>query len=499
MLRPSLALLVSLLLACGAKNDKTAEPEPPVDPKAEQSPAAAVVGSPGQTPADALPALLGKAPGAQEGKHVWSKKIGGAGSDAARSVAVDGDGNYIVTGYFSESVDFGGGPLESVGDKDVFLVKYDAAGAHLWSLRFGGLDEDIGQSLEVDSKGNIVITGTFKGEADFGGGKPFASIGMTDAFVARYSPQGKHLWSRRVGGENEDRGYDLAIDSADNVIVTGYFTEPGINLGGEDLHSAGHADIFVVKYAPTSEHIWSWRIGGKVDDLGRAVAVDADDNIVLAGDFHEDIVLGGTTLTSAGNADVLLAKFDPDGKHLWSKRFGSYFHDFTVGIALDNNGHIAVTGGFEQNIDFGGGELKGEEKKEIFLTKLTGDGQHLWSKRFGSRDDDVGSGLAVDSYGNVYFSGWFWKGIDFGGGTLESAGQNDIVLAKYAPDGSFVWAKRFGDAGGDFGRAVAVDKTGSVVLAGTFRGTVDFGGDPIEFSGTKEKSEGDAFVAKFSP
>lgn len=501
MQRPFLALLASLLLlACGPKNDEQAESEaPPPDPKAEQAPAAAKTQTPAPKPSEALPALPGKAPGAQEGKHVWSKKIGGAGSDAARSVAVDGDGNYIVTGYFSEEVDFGGGPIKSLGDKDGFLSKYDASGVHLWTKQLGGLDEDIGQSVEVDSRGNIIVTGTFKGKADFGGGDPFESAGMTDTFIARYSPEGKHLWSRRVGGENEDRGYDVAIDSKDNIIVTGYFTEPGINLGGEDLHSAGYADIFVAKYAPTSEHIWSWRIGGKVDDLGRAVAVDADDNIVLAGDFHESIVLGGKTLTSAGNADVLLAKFDADGKLLWSRSFGDHFHDFTVGLALDHNGHIVMTGGFELNIDFGGGELKGERKKEIFLAKFTGDGRHLWSKRFGSRDDDVGSGLAVDSYGNVYLSGWFWKDVDFGGGALESAGQSDVVLAKYAPDGSFVWAKRFGDAGSDFGRALAVDDTDHIVLVGTFRGTIDFGGEPIEFGGTKKKPEGDAFIAKFAP
>jgi hypothetical protein len=495
--------LVTLLAAtaCNSKKSDEQAPVEPPDPKSESAPPPATGV---QAPDPSKPAtpveLAGVAPGKHEGKHVWSRKLGGFGSDAARGIALGPDGNFVVTGYFSEQVDFGAGPVTALGDKDAFVAKIDGAGKTLWVKQIGGAGEDIGQAVAVDRDGNIVVTGTFTLTADFGSGKPFESAGRTDLFVARYSPDGDHLWSRRAGSPVEDRGYAVAVDSKNNVIVTGYFGEQAINLGGENLGSAGQADIFVVKYAATSEHVWSWRIGGRSDDLGRAIAVDKDDNIVLAGDFNDDIELGGQDRVSSGNADVLLAKFTPEGRHLWSKTFGSSFHDFAVGLAIDGNGHLIITGGFEVEIDFGGETLEGKQnKKEVFLAKLTGAGEHLWSRSFGGRDDDVGSGLAVDAHNDVYMSGWFWREVDFGGGPLESAGQNDIVLAKYAPDGSFVWAKRFGDAGGDFGRSLAVDGEGAVVMVGTFRGNVSFGGDTLEFSGDKQRPHGDMFAAKFTP
>jgi hypothetical protein len=485
-----------MLVACGPKEDEGPRAKAP-DPTAESAPGAAADGTKPDQPAAPLPALAGAQDGASELKHAWSIKVGGTAADAARAVTVDKDGNYLVTGYFGDKVDFGAGALESFGGQDVFIAKYDAAGKLLWAKQFGGPGEDIGQAVATDSQGNIVVTGTFTDEAEFGSGKTFESKGRTDVFVARYSSDGEHLWSRRAGGEVEDRGYAVAIDSKDSVIVTGYFGG-AVAFGGDPMESAGQADIFVVKYAASSEHIWSWRIGGKVDDLGRAVAVDAQDNVVLAGDFHETISLGGAEQVSTGNADILLAKFTSNGKYLWAKTFGSYFHDFSVGVAVDGKGHIAITGAFEQTVDFGGDELVGAEKKEIFLAKYTGDGRHLWSKRFGGRDDDIGSSVAVDGYGNVYMAGWFWRTVDFGGGKLESAGDNDIVLAKYAPDGTFVSAKQFGDIGADFGRSVAIDHDGSAVMVGTFRGKVSFGGDELVYNGDKKRPHGDAFVVKFT-
>lgn len=129
--------------------------------------------------------------------HQWSQHFGDADEQSANSVAVDGSGNVFVTGYFSGTADFGGGPLTSAGG-DIFVAAFGASGSHLWSRRFGDADFQEGQEVATDGSGNVVVTGYFSGTADFGGG-PLTSTGSEDIFVAKFDVDGGHVWSRRFG------------------------------------------------------------------------------------------------------------------------------------------------------------------------------------------------------------------------------------------------------------------------------------------------------------
>ena len=121
------------------------------------------------------------------GDHLWSNRFGGTSSEYGHSVAIDSAGNVLVTGYFQGTADFGGGGLTSAGDLDVFVAKYDASGKHLWSKRFGGTSGDYGLSVAIDSAGNVLVTGYFQGTVDFGGGG-LTNAGSVDIFVAKFSP-----------------------------------------------------------------------------------------------------------------------------------------------------------------------------------------------------------------------------------------------------------------------------------------------------------------------
>lgn len=126
---------------------------------------------------------------AAPGDHLWSKRFGGPNDQFAGSVAVDGTGNVLLTGAFAGTVDFGGGPLTSAGAYDIFVAKFDSAGNHLWSKRFGDASAQYGQSVAVDPAGNALLTGYFAGTADFGGG-PLTSGGANDIFVAKLASVG---------------------------------------------------------------------------------------------------------------------------------------------------------------------------------------------------------------------------------------------------------------------------------------------------------------------
>lgn len=429
--------------------------------------------------------------------HVWSQRFGDTSGDLATGIVVDWVGNILITGSFESTLDLGGGPLVSAGDWDIFVAKYDASGTHLWSKRFGGTARNLSWDMVVDGAGNIVVTGTFQGTVDFGGG-PLTSAGEFDIFVAKFDASGTHLWSKRFGDTGGDYGNGVAVDGAGNVLVTGSFRGT-VDFGGGSLTSGANADIFVAKYDASGAHLWSNRFGyaGSTlygSDSGESIAVDGSGNVVVTGYFSDTIDFGGGPLVSAGSADIFVAKFDPNGVHVWSRRSGSASpldagHDVTV----DGSGNVLVTGDFEGTVDFGGGPVTSAGDWDIFVAKYDANGTHLWSKRFGDPDFDRGKHIAVDGAGNVAVTGMFKGVVDFGGGPINEAGGEDIFVVKFDASGAHLWSRRFGDPANDMDGGIAVNGAGDILVTGSFQGTVDFGGGPLTSAG-----DHDVFVVKLS-
>src|SRR5262249_16766603 len=141
--------------------------------------------------------------------------------------------------------------------------------------------------------------------------------------------------------------------------------------------------------------------------------------------------------------------------------------------------NVILTGWFLKGVDFGGVALTAVGGSDVFVAKFASSGSHLWSKRFGDTSSQTGSGVAVDPSGNIFVSGTLGKTIDFGTGPLAGKGNGDIFLAKRDPNGNGIWAKSFGDNDIQNGGDLAVDRRGDVTMGGGFYGTVDFGGGPM--------------------
>jgi hypothetical protein len=241
------------------------------------------------------------------GAHLWSRLIGGTSTDVGGGVAVDVSGNIVVTGLLgSWNVDMGGGPLSLRG---AFLAKYTPAGGHLWSRTFGGGQ---GTAVAVDQSGGIMITGNFRDTIDLGGG-PFTSVTNStwgtpsdDAFIARYSAAGGHLWSRAFGGGTDtDSGTAVGVDPWGNWFVAGVAIG-GIDLGGGPL---GGNEVFVVKYASSGQHLWSQRFRSS-GLRAHGLAVDPSGSALIAGEFGWADFGSGIVVT-AGSHDVFLLKLAP--------------------------------------------------------------------------------------------------------------------------------------------------------------------------------------------
>lgn len=369
----------------------------------------------------------------------------------------------------------GGGPLVSNGTDDLFLAKFSPTGEHLWSKYFGDETDQVGHATTFDSQGNVVVTGEFHGTMNLGG-DDLVSKGFADLFVAKFSPTGEHLWSYRYGDDAFQIGRAVAVDGQDNIIVTGNLWGT-TDLGGGDLVSQG-SDLFVAKFSSTGEHLWSQHYGDGEAQFGHAVTVDTQGNIVVAGGFYGAMDLGGAVLTSAGR-DVYVVKFSPSGEHLWSQRFGGEDDQFLASAAVDGQDNVVLTGYFRSAVNFGGGDLVSAGKRDLYVATFSPSGEHQWSKRFGDAEDQYMGAVAVDDAGDIVFTGRFEGVMDLGGGAITSEGAMDVFVVKLSAAGDHIWSRRAGDWNTQVGKALAVDGAGDVVIAGTFASVINFGGDDL--------------------
>ncbi|GAB3173587.1 hypothetical protein GCM10027291_30170 [Telluribacter humicola] len=234
----------------------------------------------------------------------WAQKGGGTGEDAGLSIAVDGNGNVYVAGYFNATATFGFVTLTSVGSSDVFVVKYSSNGTMQWIYPGGGTSNDHATGIGLDSSGNVYIAGFFDGTINFGF-TSLTSSGSRDVFVIKINSIGNLEWARQGGGNNQDNAQGIAVDGNGNVYVTGFFNNTA-TFGSISL-TAVMNDMFVVKYS--SNGTVQWLQKGGTNNSGRGVATDGKGNTYVTGFFHGTGTYGSTTLTSSGGSDVYVQWF----------------------------------------------------------------------------------------------------------------------------------------------------------------------------------------------
>ncbi|MBK8259047.1 MAG: nucleotide-binding protein [Polyangiaceae bacterium] len=180
------------------------------------------------------------------GTALWSKQFGNNVAQVANAVDVDSVGNVALAASFAGKINFGGGDLTSAGGNDIAVAKFTSGGMVLWAKRFGANGADNARGVAFDPFGAVLMTGDFTGSVDFGGGA-LASAGGTDIVVAKYDALSAHVWSKRAGDAGAQVAAAIDAD-ATGVVITGTFAGT-VNFGGGALTSAGGNDVFLVKLA----------------------------------------------------------------------------------------------------------------------------------------------------------------------------------------------------------------------------------------------------------
>jgi len=384
----------------------------------------------------------------------WNTFLGGSYSDMGFGIAVDVSGNVYVVGSSASTWGSPVRPFAAGGDG--FVAKLDGSGGLQWNTFLGGSGSDSGYGIAVDTSGNVYISG--ESYATWGSPvRPFSG-GTGDAFVAKLNNSGVLQWNTFLGGSDWDYGRGIAVDTSGNVYVTGgsYAT-----WGSPVRPYAGSTAAFVAKLDGSGGLQWNTFLGGSGFNSGPGIAVDTNANVYVAG---SSAATWGSPARpfSGGSSDAFVAKLDGSGGLQWNTFLGSSSADSSSGIAVDTTGNLYVAG--HSSDSWGSPILPYAGGRDVFAAKLDGGGGLQWNTFLGSSSIDYSSGIAVDTGGNVYVAGY--SAATWGSPVSPHAGYYDAFAAKLNGSGALQWNTFLGGSDNDCGSGIAVDTTGNVYVAG---------------------------------
>lgn len=280
-----------------------------------------------------------------EGIELWTRQIAGTSHMAVYAAVADASGNVIVAGRTQGELP---AQVASGSGLDAWVRKYDPNGTELWTVQFGtgpGFSTQV-NALSVDPRGNVIVVG------DTGGELPGqTNQGSSDAFVRKYDPNGREIWTRQFGPSPFDSAMSVAVGPARDVFVAGYGSGA---LPGETIIES----LFISHYDENGERLSN----AQLDTGGGTMSIAASGDLMLAGSFSENL----PGQVSAGGRDALVSLYGTDGTLRWRRSFGSLGDDTALAAAVDSSGNLFVSGRTE-------GALPGQTNaggSDAFVSKL---------------------------------------------------------------------------------------------------------------------------------
>jgi len=374
----------------------------------------------------------------------------------------------------------------------------------------------IGSAVAVDSNSYVYVTGSFNGtpyDHDPGYGEElYSSYGHLAGFLSCYNPQGSLQWVQCWSGNFDINAWDIAVDNVGGVYVVGTFNgivvfDPyGAML---QLTSNGEEDVYMAKFSDGGSFQWASHWGSVEEDWGASISVN-ESNIVVCGSFRDtldfDPTGGVASRTPVGGTDVYVSVFNLNG---WFQRvmtWGSDSGDKGYGVEIDEAGLIHTVGYFQSTCDFDpslGTDILDSENQpggyDAFLSKTNVDGSYYWARNWGDGLFQIGIDARTDESDNVYVGGWFWGLTDFDPGSgvaWEESDCKDGFLSKFDTDGEFQWVRVWVGTGCDDMLSMEMSDSGAIDLVGNFTETMDFDPGP----GLDEKTSAgdeDIFITRY--
>jgi len=407
----------------------------------------------------------------------------------------------LFGGAFGGTVDFnpnddGVDLRTSNGDVDGFITKLRPDGAYAWTYTVGGTGLASISGAVTDTFGGIFAAGGYTGTIEFDPG-PGVDQRIADldgsTFLIMMHSDGTYGWTRTFWQHAGISG--MVLIGKEDIAIVGVFAgtldfDPG---PGVDEHSSVVGEIFVAKLGLDGSYGWTRNFGGPGYDAGTGIAADPEGNIVVTGTFRGAVDFdpgpGLDVHRQVGRfEDIFVTKFYADGAYAWTRTSPADYYGDIGQVAVDEAGNAYFSGEFTTTLDFDptdGVDIRVPTPSpppltsphDIFVTQLHADGSYGWTYTVGGDHVDYGRAVATTADG-VFVVGEFSHTVDFDPGPAidehtAAGGNNDPFLVELARDGSFRWARTWGDAGPAHPLAVAVDPRGDIIVPGVFGALVD--------------------------
>mgnify|MGYP001242790032 CR=1 FL=1 len=362
--------------------------------------------------------------GTPAGEFAW-----GAASDLSSGVLICGD----TEGDLASP---------SAGTVDAWVTHLDASGVPLWTHQFGTSEYDTAYAITSDGAGGSFACGYTQGQLGIG------AAGGMDAWLARFNASGQPMWARQLSGGGFTVAYAIVTDESGGAFVGGY-------VNGVLGVPGGGVDAWLARFDGTGNQLWVRQIGEGSWEYIRAASPDGSGGVFVTG-----TTFGSLFGVNNGLSDAWLARYDSMGNRLWVRQLGSTSWDFCYAAASDGAGGVFVAGSTEG--DLGGPQVEGYDS---WIARYSGNGVRLWTRHWGTLDDEEILAAASDGSG-----GAFVTGQSIPGPASTSTDGSDAWIGRWDSLGNLRWIRSIASPDYDSAYGAATSAPGVLFVAGPTNG-----------------------------
>ncbi len=391
------------------------------------------------------------------------KTFGGSKNESAQSIVKTQDGGYAILGH-AQSND---GDIQNKTNEsfDYWLLKFDSSDNLQWQKTYGGTDDDRGTDIIQTADNGFAILGSSKSND----GDVLENNGFEDFWISKLDASGNIIWEKSFGFAGADNGISLIQTNDGGYLLSGVLdvSASGGEGNSKSLTAKRHAggDYWVIKLNATGEKQWSKFFGGTFTDTAYdAIQVENNNYIIIGSSDSADVDITG----NKGTYDFWILKISESGNLIWEKSFGGSQIDEARGIAMASDGNYVIVGDTRSDDT---DVSKNNGAADLWVIKISPDGNLIWEKSFGGNNFDVGRSIKRTKDNGFIIAG---NSISADGDVTTNQGQNDAWVLKIDANGNLEWQKTIGGSDFDFAYdAVELDDETIIVVGETNSNNLD--------------------------